>query len=90
MPFQRSDDKYLDSLAPHPQGHKLHRKGFAGAAGAENGNVGVLVDAGIKNIHDNQGIVMLVDSQQNAVVIAHLVRGEWIAAGRTGGQHIPF
>ena len=88
--FQGRNDKYLNSLAPHPQSHKLHRKSFAGAAGAKNGDICVLIDAGIKNIHNDQGVVMLVDSQQDATIIAHLVGSKWIAAGRTGGQDISF
>ena len=33
---------------------------------------------------------MLVDAQEDAVVIAHLIRGEWVAACDAHGQHIPF
>ena len=31
---------------------------------------------------------MLVHPQQDAVVVAHLVAGEWVTAGCTQGQHV--
>ena len=76
------------AFAPHTQGHELHRKGLAGAAGPKNGNVGVFVDAGIENVHNDERIVVLVDAEKNAVVITHLIACKWIAAGRTGGKDI--
>ena len=54
VPFERRDDKHLDTLTPHPQRHELHGKGLAAAARAENGDVGVFVDARIKDVHDNE------------------------------------
>lgn len=42
VPFERRDDKHLDTLTPHPQRHELHGKSLAAAARAENGDVGVL------------------------------------------------
>ena len=33
---------------------------------------------------------MLIDTQQDAVVVAHLIAGEGVAAGRSQGQHIPL
>ena len=72
MPLQRSDDENGDVFAPHPECHQLHGKGFACTAGAQDRHVGVLIDRGIENIHDNQGAVIFVDSQKDAIVIAHL------------------
>ena len=45
VPFERRDDEHLDTLTPHPQRHKLHSKGLAAAARAEDGDVGVFVNA---------------------------------------------
>ena len=86
--LQGSHDKYLYALAPHTQGHELHRKGLAGAAGPKNGNVGVFVDAGIENVHNDERIVVLVDAEKNAVVITHLIACKWIAAGSSRCQNI--
>ena len=54
MPFERCNDEHLNPFAPHPQRHELHGKGLAAAARAENGDVGVFVDARIKDVHDNE------------------------------------
>ena len=90
MPLQRSDDKNGDVFAPHPERHQLHGEGFACTAGAQDRHVGVLIDRGIENIHDNQGAVIFVDSQKNAIVIAHLKRSEGITAGRAARQQVAF
>ena len=50
MALERRDDKHLDTLAPHPQRHELHGKGFSRAAGSQDRHVRVLVDLGIENI----------------------------------------
>ena len=88
--FERRDDKHLDTLTPHPQRHELHGKGLSAAARAENGNVGVFVDTRIKDVHDDERIVMLVDAEQDAVVITQLIRRERIAACCAQRQHIPL
>ena len=88
MPLQRSDDENGNVFAPHPERHQLHGKGLACAAGAQDRHIGVLINRGIENIHDNQGAVIFVDSQKDAVVIAHLKRGEGIAAGRAARQQV--
>ena len=88
--FERRDDKHLDTLTPHPQRHELHGKGLAASARAENGNVGVFVDTRIKDVHDDERIVMLVDAEQDAVVITQLIRRERIAACCAQRQHIPL
>ena len=60
MPFQWSDDKDRDSFSPHTQRHELHGEGLSRTAGAKNGDIGILVHRGIKDIHDDQGTVILV------------------------------
>ena len=69
---------------------KLHGKGLAAAACAENGDVGVFVDARIKDVHDDKRIVVFVDAEQDTVVVTQLIRRERIAACRAQRQHIPL
>ena len=88
MPFERRDDKDLNSLAAHTQSHQLKCKGFSGSAGSENGDIGILVDAGIEDVHDDERIVVFIDAEKNTVVIAHLIAGEGIAAGSSRCQNI--
>lgn len=90
VPFERRDDKHLDTLTPHPQRHELHGKGLAAAARAENGDVSVFVDTRIKDVHNDKRIVVLVDAEQNTVVVAQLIRCERIAACRAQCQHVPL
>ena len=90
VPFERRDDKHLNPFSPHPQRHELHSKGLAAAARAENGNVGVFVDTRIKDVHDDERIVMLVDAEQDAVVVTQLIRRERIAACCAQRQHVPL
>ena len=68
--FERRDDKDLNSLAAHAQSHQLKCKGFSGSAGSENGYIGILVDAGIEDVHDDERIVVFIDAEKNTVVIA--------------------
>ena len=88
VPFQRSNDEYLGAFSPHPQCHQLQGEGFACAAGPHDCNVGVLIGCGIENIHDHKGIVIFVDAEQNAIVIAQLISGKGIAACSPACQHI--
>ncbi len=88
MPFERRDDKDLNSLAAHTQSHQLKCKGFSGSAGSENGDIGILVDAGIEDVHDDERIVVFIDAEKNTVVITHLIAGEGIAAGSSRCQNI--
>lgn len=90
MPFERRDDKDLNSLAAHTQSHQLKCKGFSGSAGSENGDIGILVDAGIEDVHDDERIVVFIDAEKNTVVIAHLIAGEGITAGGSRCQNIPL
>ena len=86
--FQRGYDKYLNTLAPHSGCHQLHGEALACAAGAQNGDVGVLINPGIEDVHNNEGIVVLVHPQQNAVVVAHLIAGVGVAACRPQGEDV--
>ena len=90
VPFERRDDEHLDTFSPHPQRHELHGKGLAAAARAENGDVGVFVDARIKDIYDDKRVVVLVDAEQDTVVVTQLIRRERIAVCRAQRQHIPL
>ena len=90
MALQRSHNEHLYPLSPHPQSHELHGKGLACPAGAEDRHVGVFVNAGIKDVHDDQGVIVLVDPQQDTIVVAHLIAGKGVAAGRPQGQHVPL
>ena len=65
-------------------------KGLSAAARAENGNVGVFVDTRIKDVHDDERVIVLVDAEQDAVVITQLIRRERIAACCAQRQHIPL
>ena len=90
VPFERRDDEHLNPFSPHPQRHELHGKGLAAAARAENGDVGVFVDARIKDVHDDKRIVVFVDAEQDTVVVTQLIRRERIAACCAQRQHIPL
>ena len=90
MALERGDNKDLDAPAPHPGGHQLHGEALAGAAGTQDGNIRVFVNAGVENIDDDQRVVVLVHPQQDAVVIAHLIADARIATGRPQGQDVPL
>ena len=51
--FERGDDKDLDAAAPHSGGHQLHSKAFPGAAGSKQCDIGIFINAGIKDIYDD-------------------------------------
>ena len=72
---KRRSTKDLNSLAAHAQSHQLKRKGFSGSAGSENGDIGILVDAGIEDVHDDERIVVFIDAEKNNT--AHLHRGSF-------------
>lgn len=88
--FEGSHDEDLDSFSSHPRCHELHREAFSCAAGAEDRHVGVFVDSGIEDIHNDKRVVVLVDAKEYAVVIAHLIACEWVTAGGAQGQNIAF
>ena len=90
VPFERRDDEHLNPFSPHPQRHELHSKGLAATARAKNGDVGVFVDARIKDVHDDKRIVVFVDAEQDTVVVTQLIRRERIAACRAQCQHVPL
>ena len=89
MPLQRRDDEDLNPFSPHPGRHELHGEALAGATGPEDRHVRVFVNAGIKYVHDDERVVVLVDAQQNAVVVAHFVAGKGITARRAQRQDVP-
>ena len=84
--LQRGNDKYGDTFPPHPQRHKLHSEGLACATGTKNRHIRVLVHRTIKDVHDDKGAVVLVDTKQNAVIITHLITGKWVAACGAAGK----
>ncbi|KAF5035211.1 hypothetical protein DSECCO2_588030 [anaerobic digester metagenome] len=88
MPFEGCEDKNLNTLAAHPKCHKLQRKSLACAAGSQNRQVGVFVDAAVEDVHDDKRVVVLVDAQQNAVIVAHFIAGKGVAACGAQGQHV--
>ncbi len=88
MSLQRSDNEYLRAFTPHAQSDQLERKGLAGTAGSQKNHIGVFIYAAVEDINYDQAVVMLVDSEQDAILITHLKRGEGIATGRRGCQHI--
>ena len=90
MAFERSHDEDLDSFSSHPRCHELHREALSRAAGAEDRHIGVFVDSGIEDIHNDERVVVLVDAKEYAVVVAHLIACEWVAAGGAQGQNIAF
>ena len=90
MSFQWSNDKYLNAFPAHPESHSLHGEGFSGSGCSKNGNVGILILFGVKNIGDDQGVIMFVDTKKNAVVITNAITDKWITACRTGSQRIAF
>ena len=87
--LDRGEDKALDAAHPHPQGQKLHGEGFAGAAGAQQVQIRVLVLFGVEEIHDAERIVVPVDAQQYARVVGHLKACEHVRGGSAGGEYIP-
>ena len=86
--FQRCDDVNRSSCQPHTAGDKLHGKCLARAGGAENRHICVFVDAGIKVVEADKGVIVLVHAQQYAVGIAQLKADKRIKAGRSGGKDI--
>lgn len=61
----------------HPESHSLHGEGFSGSGCSKNGNVGILILFGVKNIGDDQGVIMFVDTKKNAVVITNAITDKW-------------
>ncbi len=88
MPFQWGNNVDGDALPAHPQRHELHGKGLPRAAGAQDRHVGILIDGAVENIHNNEGTVILIHPQQDAVVVTHLIAGKGIAACRPAGQQV--
>ena len=90
MPFQRRNDENGNPLPPHPKGHQLHGKGLPRTACAQDCHVCILINCGIKYVHNDQGAVIFIHSQQDAVVIAHLITGKGITARSAPSQEVPL
>ena len=78
--FQRRKDKHLCSFPPHSECEQLHCEGFARSRGADNCHIRVFIDTRIEDIHDHETVVVLVHTQQYAVLVGHLIGGEGVAA----------
>ena len=86
--LQGRQHENLYALTPHTEGHQQDQEGLARAAGAAYGNVGVLIDLGVKDVDDDRRVVVLVQAEQNTVFVAQLVGREGVAACHAGGQRI--
>ena len=82
-------NKALDAAHPHPQGQQLHGKGLPRPRGAQEHQVGVLVDLAVEQVHNAQGVVVPVDPQQHPVVVRHLETAEGVGGSRPAGEHVP-
>ena len=82
-------NKALDAAHPHPQGQQLHGKGLPRPGGAQEHQVGVLVDLAVEQVHNAQGVVVPVDPQQHPVVVRHLETAEGVGGGSAAGEHVP-
>ena len=90
MSLDGSQNVALDPPHAHTQRKKLERKGLAGAAGAEQVQVGILVFLCIEQVHNAKRIVMPVDAQQHARIIRHLKTRKHVCRRRAAGQHVPL
>ena len=88
MAFERCYDEDLGTFPTHAESYQLEREGLTCAACSKKYHIGVFVNPAIENIHDDQAVVMLINTEQDAILVTHLKRGEGIATGRRGCQHI--
>ena len=88
--LQRSDNECLDILSSHSQCHKLHGECLTGTGCAENRHIRILVNTAVKDIHNDERVIVLVDTEQNAVVIAHLKGRKRITACHASCQNVSF
>ena len=88
MTLQGCQHENLYALAPHTECHQQDQEGLARAAGAAYGNIGVFINLGVKDVDDDRRVVVLVQSEQDAVFITQLIGREGIAACHAGGQRI--
>ena len=88
MPFRWSKDKDLNATHPHSERHQLHRKCFSGAAGANDGNIGIFIDSGIEEVYNAQRVIMPIDSQKDTRVIGHLKGSKHISGSCARSQNI--
>ena len=82
-------NKALDAAHPHPQCQQLHGKGLPCPGGAQEHQVGVLVDLAVEQVHNAQRVVVPVDPQQHPVVVRHLETAERVGGGSAAGEHVP-
>ena len=52
MPFEGSNDKNLDILPAHPEGHELKREGFPRPGSPQDGHVRVFVDMRVEDVYN--------------------------------------
>ena len=88
MALERRDHIGGNMLAAHPGGEALERMGFATAGGSQDGQVGIFVFFLVKEVEDDQGVVVLVGAQQNARLVADLEGCKHIGAGGGIGEDI--
>ena len=82
-------NKTLNAAHPHPQDQQLHGKGLPRPGGAQEHQVGVLVDLAVEQVHNAQGVVVPVDPQQHPVVVRHLETAEGVGGSRPAGEDVP-
>ena len=90
MAFQWGDNKNRNAFASHAECHQLHGKGLTCSAGSQNRHISVLINCGIKDIYNDERAVVFIDTQQNPVVITHLITRKGIAAGSAACQKVTF
>lgn len=88
--FQWSDNKNRNAFASHAKCHQLHSKGLTCSAGSQNRHISVLVNCRIKDIYNDERAVVFIDTQQNPVVITHLITRKGVAAGCAACKKVTF
>ena len=72
MPFVRCNDKHLDSFLPESECQGLKQIGFSCSGTSEDGNIGILILAGVKEICVANGTAHFIDPDQYSILIADL------------------
>ncbi len=80
--------KALYAAHPHPQRQELHQVRFARAACSEYSQVGVFIDGSIEEVDYAQRMIVAVDPQKHAVVVAHFKAREHVRRRSAAGQHV--
>ena len=68
----------------------MQGKGLACSGGSDDGHIRIFIDPRIEDIDDNQAVVELVDTEQDPVLIRHLIAREGVAACCGRSKHIPL